>query len=551
METLQDQLADALFSYCLSVLCDQDAAVAAVRQTRRLAARHRRRLRRPESERAWLYALARHVCLGRLEARAEAGGTRPVATAGSGPGSGLGSAAARSRLARLAWPEAAGTTPAQREALELAGRHSLENEEIAAVLGVRPEAAGALLTQGVCEVERTAAALAVLAADACPELTRLGRGRGPVLGRALRNELVRHLDDCPTCRGTAERGAAEGPWPGAFRATGSLPLVHLPRAALRTAGSEAEDLPEPRFDRHGFPLHPAPTRTRDRAGDRERERTRTGTGEREQVAVVRQRAVLGSVAAAVVAGPAVALWAVHAGGGPSSPAAQVTSVRVSDGTPGTQGTPGPSTGAPGGAGDAGGAVGAPPSAGVSAGGGHLGENVSFTVTSPGPSASSASGGSSGAGPGGGASPGQLQVGAAQSGDRTVITLTNTGGSALLWTATTDASWLRLSRDGGTLAPGAQLTVLVSLDESTAPADPWSARIVFQPSGAVVTLSGPGTRRGVPSPSPSQTPTSGPTSASPTPTPTQTPTPTPTPTPSRTATPSPSASPSSAPVTASP
>jgi DNA-directed RNA polymerase specialized sigma24 family protein len=529
VETLQDRLADALFSYSLSVLCDQDEAVAAVRQARRLAARHERRLRRPELERAWMYALARYVCLVRLEARAEAGGAQQPAE----------SVAARSRLARLAWPEAAGTTPDQREALELAGRHSLEHGEIAAVLGLRVEAVGVLLTQGVCEVERTAAALAVLAADACPELSRLGRGRGPVLGRALRNEMVRHLDDCPTCRGTAERGAAEGPWPGTFRAAGSLPLVHLPRAALRAAGG-VEDAPEPRFDRRGFPQHPAPVRPRERAA------------ERDQVTLVRQRAVLGSVAAAVVAGPAVALWAVHAGGGASTPAAQVTSVRVTEGTSGEPGATAPGAGVPSGT------AGALPSAGVTtAGGGHLGENIGFTITSPSPSASSAPGGAPGEAQGGGTSPGQLQVGAAQSGDRTVITLANTGGSALMWTASTDAAWLRLSRDGGTLAPGAQLTVLVSVDESRAPADPWSARIVLSPSGAVVTLSGPGTRRGVPSPSP--TPTAGPTSASPTPTPTpsgtppQSPTPTPTPTPSTSGSRSgaPSASPSPSPVTASP
>jgi DNA-directed RNA polymerase specialized sigma24 family protein len=531
VETLQDRLADALFSYSLSVLCDQDEAVAAVRQTRRLAVRHERRLRRPELERAWLYALARYVCLVRLEARAAAGAARqPVE-----------SASARSRLARLAWPEAAGTTPDQREALELAGRHSLENGEIAAVLGLRVEAVGVLLTQGVCEVERTAAALAVLGADACPELSRLGRGRGPVLGRALRNELVRHLDDCPTCRGTAERGAAEGPWPGTFRAAGSLPLVHLPRAALRAAGA-LEDAPEPRFDRRGFPQYVARVRPTERVG------------ERDQVTVVRQRAVLGSVAAAVVAGPAVALWAVHPGGGASSPAAQVTSVRVTEGTSGEPGATAP------GAGDPSGAAGALPSSGVTTtGGGRLGENIGFTITSPSPSASSAPGGAPGGAQGGGTSPGQLQVGAAQSGDRTVITLTNTGGSALMWTASTDAPWLRLSRDGGTLAPGAQLTVLVSVDESRAPADPWSARIVLSPSGAVVTLSGPGTRRGVPSPSPTPTfsPTSSPTPASPTPTPTPsgtpTPSPTPTPTPSTSGSQSgaPSASPSASLVTASP
>ncbi|SEL41985.1 BACON domain-containing protein [Streptacidiphilus jiangxiensis] len=512
METLQDRLADALFSYSLSVLCDQDEAVAAVRQTRHLAARHRRRLRRPELERAWLYALARYVCLVRLEERAQAGAPRPAVAqpvtaqpVTAQPGTAQ-SAAARSRLARLAWPEAAGTTPAQREALELAGRHSLETEEIAAVLGVRVEAVGLLLTQGVCEVERTAAALAVLTADACPELSRLGRGRGPVLGRALRNELVRHLDDCPTCRGTAERGAAEGPWPGTFRAAGSLPLVHLPRAALRATASALEDVPEPRFDRRGFAQHATP--------------------EREQAAVVRQRAVLGSVAAAVVAGPVVAMWAVHAGGGPSVPAAQVTSVRVSE----PQASPSALAAQPG-------LAAATPSAGATTqGGGHLGENIAFTVASPSPSASPspASGTPDAGGRGGGlqSGPGELRIGAAQSGDRTVITLTNAGGSPLLWTASTNASWLRLSRDGGTLAPGAQLTVLVSVDESAAPADPWSARIVFQPSGAVVTLSGPGNRRSGPSPSPS--------TASPTPTPTPTPTPSPSQTPSTS--PSDSASP---------
>lgn len=47
----------------------------------------------------------------------------------------------RRELALLAWPEAAGTTPEQREALELAVRHQLAAHEVAAVLGTDPVAA--------------------------------------------------------------------------------------------------------------------------------------------------------------------------------------------------------------------------------------------------------------------------------------------------------------------------------------------------------------------------------------------------------------------------
>ncbi|MDG4861452.1 hypothetical protein P8605_25280, partial [Streptomyces sp. T-3] len=55
---------DGLFTYCLSVLCDHDAATAALGDV--LALAERRHSRAPEStqdRRAWLYALARWSCL--------------------------------------------------------------------------------------------------------------------------------------------------------------------------------------------------------------------------------------------------------------------------------------------------------------------------------------------------------------------------------------------------------------------------------------------------------------------------------------------------------
>ncbi|MFD0329964.1 hypothetical protein ACFQZC_21515 [Streptacidiphilus monticola] len=98
-----------------------------------------------------------------------------------------------------------------------------------------------------------------------------------------------------------------------------------------------------------------------------------------------------------------------------------------------------------------------------------------------------------------------------------------------WHASPDASWLRLSRDSGVLAAGTQATVLVTVDDAIAPDGSWTAHVRFAPGGAVVTVTGSGGRRGMPSPSPSAssasptpTPTPSQSSASPTPTPTASP-----------------------------
>ena len=479
-----DQLGDALFTYCLSVLCDQEEAVAAVRELRQLSARHRRRLRRPEQLRAWLYALARYVCLVRMEAE-------PIRALTRRP---LGRhSAEHARLELLAWPEAAGVAPAQREALELVGRHGLDTAELAAVLDLRADQAGVLLAQAVCELERTAAALAVLAAADCPELTALGRGRGPVLSAALRGELVNHVDDCPTCRGTAERAAAAGPWPGTFRAPGALALVEAPREARRAsagdrffaslgmgggAGAAAPRDAAPtvgrelRFDRRGFPIH-------------------RGAGA-ERAGMLRQRAVAGSVIALVVAAPVVALWATHQG--PDLPEDPVSSVQV-DPASATADGPSGSPSATGGV-----ASGAPvqPEA----------RPVSLSVAVSGSPLPPSSGFPAVAPPTGGPlapAPVRLDVSAGELGGRTVVTLVNSGGTAVAWQAATAAAWLRLSRDSGTLQPGERLTLVITVDRSALPEGPWTAFVSVTPSGSVVTLHGPGTgsggggRRGVPPP----------------------------------------------------
>ncbi|NGO73109.1 hypothetical protein G5C65_33190, partial [Streptomyces sp. SB3404] len=103
-----DPCLDGLFTYCLSVMCEHDAAIHATGEALAIAERQRARGRAPAdpgAQRAWLYALARWSCLRRLaeqkekerEAREKAaktkeagregrpGGAAPAAESAGGP----------------------------------------------------------------------------------------------------------------------------------------------------------------------------------------------------------------------------------------------------------------------------------------------------------------------------------------------------------------------------------------------------------------------------------------------------------------------------------
>ncbi|QOV36479.1 hypothetical protein IM697_41930 [Streptomyces ferrugineus] len=459
---------DGLFTYCLSVLCDHDAATAALGDVLALAERRGQRV--PEAaadRRPWLYALARWACLRKLaEAKqkrqgshaARSGAQRPTGERAAGAEADDVQEQRRRELALLAWPEAAGTTPEQREALELAVRHHLAANEVAAVLGLDLATARELLASAACEVERTRAALAVVETGACPSVARLTGDNQVVLGTALRRELVRHVDDCPRCRRTAER-AIPGRWPGAAVTPAELPILQAPRAALHMALAHqprARGAAVPRFDRRGFPMDP-----KDRAARRDR---------------LRARAVTTTVVATVVAAPVLALWAAYR----SSPTA--------DGVDGGTATaseahgPGALDGDAAGSGyeNAGNASTRP---GGHFSGEHGTDDVLVEVVSV--------GGAQGAGTG------QLDVSADNSGDTTFVTLTATGRTPVRWSASTGAHWLYLSRSSGTLAPGESLTIKVYVDQLREPSGRWSARVAISPAGAVVSIEGYGT---APSPS---------------------------------------------------
>lgn len=509
---------DGLFTYCLSVLCDHDAATAALGDALALAERRGHRVPQAAADRrAWLYALARWACLRKLaEAKQKRQATHAAGRSGAGRPTGPqvpdppvapeAHERRRRELALLAWPEAAGTTPEQREALELAVRHHLAAREVAAVLGMETAAARELLATAACEVERTRAALAVVETGGCPSVAHLTGDSGLVLSTALRRELVRHVDDCPRCRRTAER-AVPGRWPGATVTPAELPVLEAPRAALHIAlahHARARGAAAPRFDRRGFPMDP-----KDRAARRDR---------------LRARAVTTTVVATVVAAPVLALWAAYRGAptaegeGPSATAHEAQGPDALGGD------------TAGGYENAGNASAKP--------GTRLGEDGEADVSVEVVSADGT----------GGARSGQLDVSAAGDGDTTLITLSASGSGPVAWSASTTAHWLYLSRSSGTLAAGETLTIKVYVDHLQEPSGHWHAQLAISPAGAVVSIDGYGTaptRRPAPRP-PSSDPTPPPPSTPPTdPPPTQTP-PSPAPTPTPTDPPSPPDSPTPTP-----
>ncbi|OKK24543.1 hypothetical protein AMK09_07070 [Streptomyces sp. CB02488] len=506
---------DGLFTYCLSVLCDHDAATDALGGVLALAERQGGRCPSDEEERkTWLYALARWTCLRRLteqkqgrqahrrhdRAGAAKGNRRAQAVQGARTGrrtppvaahtskapatpsrsvlpqpapapapapalaseSPAAAEAHRRELAQLAWPEAAGTTPEQREALELAVRHRLTPVAVAAVLGLETAAARELLAAAACEVERTRAALAVVGSGGCPAAGRLTGDRRVLLSATLRRELVRHVDDCPRCRRTAERADAEGPWPGAaVTPAAALAVVEAPRPSAYVAMIHAQKHQKnrsatPRFDRAGFPMDP-----KDHAARRDR---------------LRSRVMTTTVVATVVAAPVIALWSAYRGApltGEGHDGASVTATET-DGS---------------GSGD-------PYERYENAGNATPESGSRFTDDDGRPDVSAeVISVDTRSGPGGGRHRGGgLTVEARPYGSTTMITLTASKAGPVAWSARTGASWLRLSSASGKLAAGGSVTIRVLVDHGREPASRWTARVALTPSGSVVAIHGNGGRR---------------------------------------------------------
>lgn len=131
-------------------------------------------------------------------------------------------------LRALVEDAAAGLSPRDREVLDLALRHQLDQAELSATLGVSQSHARALLSRARDQLERAIGAVLVArhGRKDCPELAALLAGWDGQMTALLRKRTNRHMESCAMCAKSRRRLAS------APALLSTLPLL-LPPPDLR------------------------------------------------------------------------------------------------------------------------------------------------------------------------------------------------------------------------------------------------------------------------------------------------------------------------------
>jgi RNA polymerase sigma factor (sigma-70 family) len=226
-----DRYADPLYKYCRSILSDPADAADAVLETFVIAAFRLDGLHDTERLRAWLYAVARNVCLRTMRARRTMAASAPVqapdvTAAGGLPGDDTGQADLLALIEDATW----GLNPAEREAIGLQLRQGLEPAEIAAVLGMSRNHVNSLLARARDQLLACLGVLLVGRAtrDECHGLASMLSGWDGHLTVPLRKRVHRHIERCAVC--TARR---------AFELRPAMLLGLSPGAAIIAAAAES------------------------------------------------------------------------------------------------------------------------------------------------------------------------------------------------------------------------------------------------------------------------------------------------------------------------
>lgn len=277
---LYESYAASLFDYCDGLLLDTLAAVDAVQDGLVAADAQVGTTPGPEGLRLALYSAARQECLNQLGAgRAKLSGRAETTTLDdlgaavpdyevAGP-TGETVLILRAALDRL--------SERDREVLNLTFRHRLSEADLAAVIGVPPRRARAMLSEASLNFDHSAPVVAVLRAAVregrarCEELAGMLKGRDLAtfpLTPQFASKLARHLESCAACalsrgdRAFSAEQISEIPLaipPGRLR-------LRISRTALavgsyrRSVASRADKPDKPRKGDQGSP--PVPLRPR-------------------------------------------------------------------------------------------------------------------------------------------------------------------------------------------------------------------------------------------------------------------------------------------------
>jgi RNA polymerase sigma factor (sigma-70 family) len=208
---LYESYAAPLFDYCDGLLRDTFAAVDAVQDSLVAADAQAGNMPEPDRLRLSLYSAARQECLSqlpggrtKLRGRAETTTLDELGAAVpdyevAGP-TGETVLILRAALDRL--------SDRDREVLNLTFRHRLSEADLAAVIGVSPRRARALLSEASTNFDHSAPVVATLRSAVregrprCSELVGMLRGRDLAtfpLTPQFASKLARHLESCATC----------------------------------------------------------------------------------------------------------------------------------------------------------------------------------------------------------------------------------------------------------------------------------------------------------------------------------------------------------------
>ena len=202
-----DHYAPALYAYSRSLLSDPAAAAEAVQSTFVVAALRLAGLRDPSRLRPWLYAVARNECRRQLDGDGAAAPPEPGEAATGEDTTDFGDALEQAELRELVWAALAGLSSADREIVELSLRHEFYGADLADALGVPRNQAHALTSRGRAAFETALGALLVTRSGqgSCADLAEILSSWDGELTTAIRKQVRRHVDTCPSCGGQRRR----------------------------------------------------------------------------------------------------------------------------------------------------------------------------------------------------------------------------------------------------------------------------------------------------------------------------------------------------------
>ena len=243
---IYDRYAARLLGFCRSILHSQAEAEDCLQDVFVIAATRLSGLREPALLRSWLFSVARHECLARIDKRKREVLVDEVADRPSFDPDPSSSAAVDVELAALLRDAQAGLSDRDRLLLELADRQQLAGEEFAAAVGVTRSTAYTLLARARATAKKSIGALLVARTgrERCAELDTLLAGWDGELTMLSRKQIARHIEKCSVCDEQRSRVASAAALFGGEGEAFAAQLVSL-RTRILGAAAAAMDAAEP------------------------------------------------------------------------------------------------------------------------------------------------------------------------------------------------------------------------------------------------------------------------------------------------------------------